>query len=315
MVVAADLEQGGLDRQEDSFMALSHTLETFLQDHHALYELEHHALALSSLCTARVAHIDEHCLAKSVLLEDDDGPVLAVLPAARRLELASLREQLGRNLRFAPEGETERFFPDCALGAMPPFGVAFGLPTVFDRSLESLAEIFFEAGDHETLVRMKGNDFLRLMAGAAPGEIAIESAKWIAARRARERLYGSILAVSDAITAPMGSGVRWRRRVRGELIGLKRSLEDHTAESEAPDGLLRQIEECAPRLARPVQRLRDEHVALEEAIDEMLARLEASSSSPSIRTGVLKLLGRFALHRHRGADLVYEAYGVDIGGG
>jgi Ala-tRNA(Pro) deacylase len=103
MVVAADLEQGGLDRQEDSFMALSHTLETFLEDHHALYELEHHALALSSLCTARVAHIDEHCLAKSVLLEDDDGPVLAVLPAARRLELASLREQLGRNLRFAPE--------------------------------------------------------------------------------------------------------------------------------------------------------------------------------------------------------------------
>jgi Ala-tRNA(Pro) deacylase len=296
-------------------MTLSHTLETFLADHRALYELEHHALALSSLCTARAAHIDEHCLAKSVLLEDDDGPVLAVLPAACRLELSSLREQLGRNLRFAPEGETERFFPDCALGAMPPIGVAFGLPTVVDRSLESLGEIFFEAGDHETLVRMKGDDFFQLMGGAARGEIASENPKWIAARRARERLYGSILAVSDAITAPMGSGVRWRRRLRGELVGLKRALADHTAESEAPDGLLRQIEECAPRLARPVQRLRDEHVELGKATDVMLDRLDGSLSSRAIRTGVLKLLGRFAMHRHLGADLVYEAYGVDIGGG
>jgi len=296
-------------------MALSHTLETFLADHHALYELEHHALALSSLCTARAARIDEHCLAKSVLLEDEDGPVLAVLPAASRLELSRLREQLGRDLRFASEGETGRFFPDCALGALPPIGVAFGLPTVVDRSLESLGEIFFEAGDHETLVRMKGTDFLELMDGATRGEIASESPKWIAARRSRERLYGSILLVSDAITAPMGSGNRWRRRVRGELVRLKRALADHTAESEAPDGLLRQIEECAPRLARPVQRLRNEHVALEKATDEMLARLDGSLSSPSVRTGVLKLLGGFAMHRHRGADLVYEAYGVDIGGG
>jgi Ala-tRNA(Pro) deacylase len=296
-------------------MALSQTLQSFLVDHRANYELEHHALSLSSLCTARAADVDEGCLAKSVLLEDDDGPVLAVLPAARRLELGNLRAQLGRNLRFATEDQSEHLFPDCVLGAMPPLGMAFGLPTVLDRSLESLPEIYFEAGDHETLVRMRGDAFMDLMEGAARGEIASESPAWVTARRSRERLYGSILAMSEAIAAPIGSGERWQRRLRRELEGVRRALADHIAQSEAPEGLLRQIEGQAPHLARFVEHLRSDHVDLEVACRDMLARMDDCDSSPSLRRRALSLIGEFATHRHRGADLVYEAYGVDIGGG
>jgi Ala-tRNA(Pro) deacylase len=296
-------------------MALSRTLESFLGEHHAVYALEHHALALSSLGAARAAHVDEHLVAKSVLLEDDDGPVLAVLPAACRLELSRLREQTGRPLHFASEDDTVRFFPDCALGALPPVGIAFGLPTVVDRSFETLAEVFFEAGDHETFVRMEGSEFLDLMSNAKRAEIASEAPAWVASRRGRERLHGSTVALHDALTAPIGSGDRWRRRLRGELLALSTALSDHIAQAESCDGLLRQIEQQAPRLSRAVEELREEHVELAELTSGLIERVETSISSTALRSGVLKLLGRFVRHRHNGADLVYEAYGVDIGGG
>lgn len=296
-------------------MALSQTLESYLVDHQVAFELEHHEFSLSSLCAARAAHVDERFLAKSVLLEDENGPLLAVLPAARRLELARVREQFGRRLRFTPEEETEQFFPDCALGAMPPLGVAFGLPAVVDRSLESAAEIFFEAGDHETLVRMQGAVFFDLMRSAARGVIASESPAWIAARNARERLYDSILRVSDAITAPTASGERWHRRLRHEVEALQRALTEHVLESESPDGLLRQIEGQAPHLAREVDELRVEHVELEAACDGLMDWIDEPRPAATLRRQVMTLLGRFATHRHRGADLVYEAYGVDLGGG
>ena len=296
-------------------MALSQTLESYLENHQAEYDLAHHELAVSSLGVARVARVDEKCLAKSVLLMDHDRPLLAVLPASRRLELSSLRQQFGSDLRFAREAETQRFFPDCELGAMPPVGAAFGLKTVIDQSLELAAEIFFEAGDHETLVHMRSEDFFELMSDSIRVEIAVESADWMALRRSRERLYGSILAVSDAIAAPAARGARWRRRVRVELQRLRRILVDHIAESEAHNGLLRQIEERAPRLARSIDGLRDEHVGLMEETDDTLLRMDEDVSSLALRECVMKLLWRFSMHRHRGADLVYEAYGVDIGGG
>jgi len=178
-------------------MPLSNILETFLEDRHVPYGLRHHALALSSLGAARAAHIDEHFLAKSVLLEDADGPVLAVLPASRRLELSRVRSQLGRSLRLSRERDMDRFFPDCQPGALPPFGSAYGLPTLVDRSLETCPVVFFEAGDHETLVRMEGQVFLGLLHDATRAEIASEGAAWPAVGIVRGRLYNSVLRVDE----------------------------------------------------------------------------------------------------------------------
>ncbi len=296
-------------------MPLSNILETFLEDRHAAYGLRHHALALSSLGIARAAHIDEHILAKSVLLEDEHGPVLAVLPASRRLELSRVRNQLGRSLQLSREGDMDQFFPDCQPGALPPFGAAYGLPTLVDRSLETLPVIFFEAGDHETLVRMDGQVFLGLLQGATLGEIASEGESRPAVSVVRGRLYNSVLRVDEAITASPGRGRRWRHRLRSELERLHLALTDHIAETEAPAGLLTEIEEQAPRLARAVDVLRREHAALDKRCAVILERMDETESASSLTQGVKVLLGGFARHRHRGADLVYEAFGVDIGGG
>ncbi|HEX9814323.1 MAG TPA: YbaK/EbsC family protein, partial [Myxococcota bacterium] len=269
----------------------------------------------TSLDTARSACIDEGALAKSVVLEDERGFVLAVLPASRRLELGRVRNELGRSLHLSQENDMVRLFPDCALGAVPALGAAYGLQTVVDASLEGREEVFFEGGDHETLVRMDGGDFLDLLDGASVADIASEHESLSAALVLRERLYDSLMAVGRAIAAPLGSGSRWRERLYREMTRLRDALDEHIEETEGPEGLLAEIVFQAPRLWREVDHLRDEHSDLKDECDRVIALLGRQGPSLSLRSQVHILVSRFEEHRHRGADLVYEAFDVDIGGG
>jgi Ala-tRNA(Pro) deacylase len=296
-------------------MSIAQTLETYLSDRGARYTVEHHSASMTSVDTARSACIDEASLAKSVVLEDDRGFVLAVLPASRRLEIGRVRSKLGRALHISREYDVVRLFPDCALGAVPPLGSAYGLQTVVDASLEHRDEVFFEGGDHETLVRMDGGDFLGLLATASVGEIASERMSLTAALELRERLYDSLIAVQRAVSSPITSSTRWRVRLKREIQKLARAAEDHIAETEAPDGLLAEIVEEAPRLWRAVDALRDEHDELSDACAQILDQLKGCDSSLRLRRQVQALLARFEAHCHRGADLVYRAFDVDIGGG
>jgi Ala-tRNA(Pro) deacylase len=296
-------------------MSVSHTLESYLFEHGASYTLEHHEASESSLDTARAARIDEESLAKSVLLEGEGGHLLVVLPASRRLDLSRVRDRLGRTFHLAPEQDIPTLFPDCAPGAVPAVGAAFGLPTILDASLEETEEIFFEAGDHETLVHMSRRSFFELQDGARRADIATASVALKVAHGARVRLYESILSVSEAIGAPLGSGPAWRRRLVRELERLRIALDVHIEKTEASEGLLDEIIDQAPRLAREVDRLRQDHTRLRAECERVLARAEDFESVASIRRMVLSLLGQLAHHRHEGADLVYEAFGVDLGGG
>jgi Ala-tRNA(Pro) deacylase len=296
-------------------MSLAQTLENFLIDRGARYTVEHHSVSTSSLGTARSACIDEECLAKSVVLEDDRGFVLAVLPASRRLELGRVRQKLHRALRISQEDNMVGLFPDCAFGAVPPLGSAYGLPTVIDASLEDREEVFFEGGDHETLVRMEGGEFLGLLSTASVGEIATESASLTAALALRERFYEVQMAVRRAAGAPVQSGRRWRVRLQRELARLAVATDDHIVETEASDGVLAEIVGQAPRLWREVDKLKTEHVAMTGGCARLLDAITGSDSSRLIRRQVQDLLARYEGHRHRGADLVFEAFDVDIGGG
>ena len=296
-------------------MSLAHTLETYLSERGARYTVEHHSASKTSLDTARNACIDEESLAKSVVLEDDRGFVLAVLPASRRLEIGRVRRILGRALRISREYDMVELFPDCAIGAVPPLGSAYGLATVVDASLEDRDEIFFEAGDHETLVRMDGGQFLGLLATASVAEIATERASLTAALVRKEQLYASQDDVRRAVGAPIGSGTRWRVRLQRTLEKLALAADEHVAETEASDGILAEIIAEAPRLWREVDGLRAEHSMLIEVCARVIGRLKGSDSSLLVRREVQALLGKFEAHRHRGADLVYEAFDVDIGGG
>lgn len=295
-------------------MSLSPTLAEYLVRHGAPYALEHHMHSFCSLESAREAGVDEESLAKCVVLQDEAGYVLAVLPASRRLELDRVREELGRALHVSREHDMARLFPDCERGAVPPIGAAYGLQTVLDASLEERDEIYFEGGDHETLVRMAGAAFLDLLEDATVAEIASESASLLAALASRERLKGRINAVGRAVGSPVGAGRRWIMRVRRELAGLASALDEHIDETERPDGVFSEILSVAPRRARDIDQLTREHVELRAECSRLEALAEGGAGPLSLRRRVHQLLRRFEEHRHRGADLVFEAFGVDLGG-
>jgi Ala-tRNA(Pro) deacylase len=147
-------------------MTIAVRLCGFMTDHHIQYELCSHPYSHSSAETARLAHVPMDRLAKSVVLEDDDGYVIAVLPANRRVHLGELRRLLDRHLHLASEADLVRLFDDCTPGAVPPVGQAYGLPTIMEESLTEAPEVYFEAGDHTALVHLSPDQFLSLMQGA-----------------------------------------------------------------------------------------------------------------------------------------------------
>jgi Ala-tRNA(Pro) deacylase len=150
-------------------MAIAMTLENYLKKMHVPFELLAHAKAMTSIRTANAAHIPAHRMAKAVVLEDEMGYVMAVVPADRRVHLGALREQLGRNMGLATEHELVAMFQDCALGAIPPLGEAYGIEAVVDDELIEGNEVYFEAGDHEEVVRMGRDDFVRVLGPARRG--------------------------------------------------------------------------------------------------------------------------------------------------
>jgi hypothetical protein len=140
----------------------------------------------------------------------------------------------------------------------------------------------------------------------------------------RERRAGFRAAMGDlerAIAAPARGRVdEWVTGVRVALDSLRDVLDHHIYATEAPDGFLDEIVETEPRLANQAQRLRDEHGELVDAISAASARLRSGTTFAqdewvdAMRDRLLALLGALVRHRQRGADLVYEAYAVDIGG-
>jgi Ala-tRNA(Pro) deacylase len=153
-------------------MTLSARLKWYLDSHGVGYRIVPPAHTTSSVESAKAAHVPRERLAKSVLLEDERGYVMVVLPASRRISLRDLDEQLERHLELASEAELSQLFRDCELGAVPPVGAAFGIPTVVDDSLLNAPDVWFEAGDHEDLVHMRGFEFLTLFTGARHGRFS-----------------------------------------------------------------------------------------------------------------------------------------------
>jgi Ala-tRNA(Pro) deacylase len=111
-------------------------------------------------------------MAKCVILEDSGGYLMAVLPATHKLDLDALGLRLNRRLVLATDYELPDLFKDCEIGALPPLGQVYGIDTIVDDSLAHSPDVYFEAGDHVTLIHVKGKDFLRLMAGALRGQIS-----------------------------------------------------------------------------------------------------------------------------------------------
>jgi Ala-tRNA(Pro) deacylase len=133
------------------------------------YSTVSHPRTFSSAETASAAHVDDDHIAKTVVVKDQRGYLLAVIPAGRWLDIQRLRDELARDLHVAPEDEADELFPDCQPGAFPPLGEAYGLETVLDEALTGLAKVYFEAGDHEQLIVVTGEQFHTLMNGVRRG--------------------------------------------------------------------------------------------------------------------------------------------------
>jgi Ala-tRNA(Pro) deacylase len=147
-------------------MSVANTLQQCLESKGSLYEVVHHPYTNTSYGTALAAHIPGDCLAKTVLLEDEFGYVAAVVPSTHHLRLHEVWRRTGRHLQLASEREMLDLFRDCAIGALPPVGMDYGMPTYLDESLLLQPDVYFEAGDHQALIHMTTDEFLDLMAGA-----------------------------------------------------------------------------------------------------------------------------------------------------
>jgi Ala-tRNA(Pro) deacylase len=146
-------------------MVMSARLYEFLSARHADYEVLAHPRTQSSSASAQAAHVPGRRFAKAVVLEDNEGYVLAVLPATNHLALAELGDALhSRPLRLARESELASLFPDCEPGALPALGAAYGLPTIIEAELDGQQELYFEAGDHEHMVHMSAAEFAKATA-------------------------------------------------------------------------------------------------------------------------------------------------------
>ena len=149
------------------------TLKTHLDTAGVYFDVRAHPWAPTASAVAEAAHVPGDRLAKAVLLLDGAGPVLAVLPSTHQVSVELVNRALGRALELAAEDQIAVYFADCATGAVPALGAAYGVETVVDRSLDTSQIVFLEAGDHEHLVAMSGADFHRLLDGATWADFSV----------------------------------------------------------------------------------------------------------------------------------------------
>ena len=144
-------------------MAIAMTLKSFLDDHHIRFDTVEHPHTESAVDSAKSAHVPPHQMAKAVVLEDNAGFIVSVLPSNNRLNLSWVNEELERDLKLATEPELKALFDDCETGAVPALSNAYGLKVIWDDQLKHASDIYIEAGDHEHLIHLKGEDFRILM--------------------------------------------------------------------------------------------------------------------------------------------------------
>jgi Ala-tRNA(Pro) deacylase len=144
-------------------MAIAQTLITYLQEKGIRYDLVAHAHTETAVDSAHAANVPPHQVAKAVVMCDDAGYVVSVLPANHSLEIGWVNEALGRKLELACEKEFNKLFADCAPGAVPALGEAYGVEVIWDDELAYTSDIFIEAGDHEHLIWLGRHEFKQLM--------------------------------------------------------------------------------------------------------------------------------------------------------
>ena len=139
-------------------------LKEFLDSHDIKYVIISHSRAFTAQETATSAHIPVKELAKTVMVKMNGKMAMAVLPASSKIDFDLLKKATGSGkVEIASEKEFKDLFPECEVGAMPPFGNLYGMDVFVAESLTEDEEIAFNAGSHRELAKMAYKDFERLV--------------------------------------------------------------------------------------------------------------------------------------------------------
>ncbi len=136
----------------------------FLKKSKVKYEVTKHEPSYTAQNLAAAEHEPGRFVAKPVIVKADGKYVMCVLAAPYKVDMKALKKQLGaKSVKLAEEKDIGGLFPDCALGAEPPFGNLYDLSTVMDKSLEADDHIAFQAGSYEKAIRMSMKDYRKLV--------------------------------------------------------------------------------------------------------------------------------------------------------
>jgi Ala-tRNA(Pro) deacylase len=127
------------------------------------YEILHHPEAVTAQRIAQAEHVKGRHHAKVVMIKSGEQRLMAVLPADHQIDLEKVEKVIGKTASLDSEKEFKSLFPDCAIGAMPPFGNLYGLPTYVDKSLAAQDYIVFEAGTHSDAIKLSYRDYEKIV--------------------------------------------------------------------------------------------------------------------------------------------------------
>jgi Ala-tRNA(Pro) deacylase len=146
-------------------------VKRLLDQNQIRYDVIPHREAFTSQEVAQTTHVPGRRVAKVVILREAEGSfIMVVIPASEHLDLSVFRHMTGRQgVTMAGEDDLKRLFPDCELGAMPPFGPLYGLPAYVDACFWDEADFYFQAGNHHEVVRIPFVEYERV-AGPFAGE-------------------------------------------------------------------------------------------------------------------------------------------------
>lgn len=145
-------------------MSIARRLKEYLEENRAPYTHCTHRLAYTAQEVAAAQHVPGREMAKTIVVKADDRFVLVILPAVLKIDMKALREELPfKHVDLASEKDFAALFPDSEIGAMVPFGNLYQLSVYVDQSLSADEEIVFNAGTHVDTIKMKYQDFERLV--------------------------------------------------------------------------------------------------------------------------------------------------------
>lgn len=133
-----------------------------LKENKVDYEILHHPEAVTAQRIAQAEHVKGRRHAKIVMVKSGEQHLMTVLPADHQIDLKKLKKAVGKAVSLDTEQEFKPLFPDCTVGAMPPFGNLYGVPTYVDKSLSQEEYIVFEAGTNTDAIKLSYRDYEKI---------------------------------------------------------------------------------------------------------------------------------------------------------